>query len=163
MRDFELTRASEDAQFSFNVTDPLSPVFPNMAVTIAQIRDFGGKPDQAAAVLQKSIDVQPKRIEPYVMLAVINRKQRKLPEARDVLKQADQITAGASAEVQYNLGLINFELGDTAAARANARTAYRLGYPLPGLKNMLRKKDAWSAEDEAAISAPAIAQAPEKK
>jgi hypothetical protein len=153
MRDFNLNRASEDAMFSWNVTDRMSPVFPDMAVTLAQIRDAMGRPDQAEAVLKQSIQAQPKRSEPYVVLAMMNRKQHKLPAARDVLKQADEVTAGMSAEVQYNLGLINLELGDTAAARANARTAYALGYPLPGLKNLLRRKGQWNAEDDSAVQA----------
>jgi len=153
VRDFLLHNASEDALFSFDVTDPLSPVYPNMAVTIAQIRDALGKPDQAVTVLQKSIHAQPKRPEPYVLLAMMDRKQHKLSDARDVLQQADEMTGGASAEVQYNLGLINLELGDTAAARANARSAYGLGYPLPGLKNLLRRKGQWSTEDDRAVEA----------
>src|SRR5262249_7650262 len=95
-RDFLLSRASEDGLFSFGVTDPLSPVYPNMTVTVAQIRDAMGKPDQAEAVLQKSIRAQPTRSEPYVMLAMMDRKQHKLGDARDVLRQADELTEGMS-------------------------------------------------------------------
>lgn len=153
MRNFELSRASEDAMFSFLRADPLSPVYPNMAVTVAQIRDAMGKPDEAEEVLQRGIHAQPKRAEAYVMLAVLDRKEHKLSEARDVLKQADEATAGSSAEIQYNLGLINLELGDATAAHANARAAYARGYPLPGLKNKLRKLGQWSAEDEGAVQA----------
>jgi hypothetical protein len=87
------------------------------------------------------------------MLAMMHRKQHKLTEACDVLKQADDATGGTSAEVQYNLGLINLELGNTEGARANARTAYALGYPLPGLKNLLRKKGEWNGEDDRAVEA----------
>jgi len=158
-RDFLLSRASEDALFSYGVTDSHSPVYPNMTVTVAQIRDAMGKPDEARAVLQKGIQAQPKRSEPYVMLAMMHRKLHKLSEAREVLRQADELTEGTSAEIKYNLGLINFEQGDVAAARANARAAYRLGYPLPGLKNKLRAKGQWTGEDEASISSPAIARA----
>jgi len=154
VHDFLLSRANEDATYSFDRTDPKSFVYPDMAVTVAQIRDAKGKPDQAEAILRKGMLAQPKRSEPYVMLAMLKRKQHKLSEARDVLKQADEVTAGESPEVQYNLGLINLELGDTAAARANARKAYQLGYPLPGLKNLLRKKGQWGAEDDAAVAAP---------
>ena len=153
LHDFELSRASEDAMFSFLRADPLSPVYPNMVVTVAQIRDAMRKPDEAQEVLERGIKAQPQRAEPYVMLALLNRERHKLPEARDVLKKADDVTRGESAEIQYNLGLINLELGDTAAAHANARTAYGRGYPLPGLKNKLLRAGKWSAADDSAVEA----------
>lgn len=159
MRNFLLNRASEDAMFSFLRADPLSPVYPNMAVTVAQIRDAMGKPDEAEEVLQRGIKAQPKRPEAYVMLAVLDRKQHKLSDARDVLKQADDATEGTSSEIQYNLGLINFELGDDAAAHANALKAYGHGYPLPGLKNMLHKAGHWSDADDTAVRASVAAVA----
>jgi len=159
LRNFELNRASEDALFSFLRADPLSPVYPNMAVTVAQIRDAMGKPDEAEEVLQRGIKAQPKRPEAYVMLAVLDRKQHKLGDARDVLKQADEATAGTSSEIQYNLGLINVELGDDAAAHANALKAYGHGYPLPGLKNMLRKAGHWNEADDRAVQASVAALA----
>ncbi|WP_405240859.1 tetratricopeptide repeat protein [Lentisalinibacter orientalis] len=42
-----------------------------------------------------------------------------------------------NAELQYNLGLSLFELGDYRAARESAKLAYKNGYPLPGLKKRL--------------------------
>ncbi len=153
LRTFELNRASEDAMFSFLRADPSSPVYPNMAVTVAQIREAMGKPEEAEEVLQRGIKAQPKRPEAYVMLALLDRKQHKLAQSRDVLQQADEATAGTSSEIQYNLGLINLELGDGAAAHANALKAYGHGYPLPGLKNLLRKAGRWNDADEQAVKA----------
>lgn len=153
LHSFILNRASEDAMFSFLRADPLSPVYPNMAVTVAQIRDAMGKPDEAEEVLQRGIKAQPKRPEAYVMLAVLDRKRHKLSDARDVLKQADDATEGTSSEIQYNLGLINHELGDDVAAHANALKAYGHGYPLPGLKNLLLKTGHWSSADDRAVQA----------
>jgi hypothetical protein len=95
LSDFYMRRASDDAGFSFVRAEHLSPVYPDMAVTMAQIRDALGHPDEAEAALRKSIAAQPKRSEPYVMLAMMDRKQRKLSDARDVLKQADAVTAVA--------------------------------------------------------------------
>jgi len=158
MRDFEMRRAWEDAMFSFSRAEPQSPVYPNMAVTVAQIRTEMGKPDEAEAALQRSMHAQPTRPEPYVMLAMIKRKAKQLPDALEVMKQADDVTHGQSAEIQYNLGLINLELGDKDASRANAKKAYGLGYPLPGLKNKLRKIGKWSDADDAEAVAPKPAQ-----
>lgn len=158
MRNFELNRASEDAMFSFLRADPASPVYPDMAVTVAQIREAMGKPDEAVEVLQRGIDAQPRRAEAYVVLALLDRQQHRLADARDVLKRADGVMGGKSAEVQYNLGLITLEIGDAESAHANAVTAYSLGYPLPGLKNKLRKVGHWSDADDSTVAA-AIAAA----
>jgi tetratricopeptide (TPR) repeat protein len=151
-RDFMLRRARDDALFSFTRAEPQSPVYPDMAITTAQIFQALGKPEDAYAALQKSIEAQPTRPEPYVLLAILHRGARKLDQAREVLLQGDHVTRGTSAEIQYNLGLINLEIGDTAAANANARNAYRLGYPLPGLKDKLRRLGKWSDADEMATS-----------
>ena len=56
--------------------------------------------------------------------------------ARQHLQRAVQLSPN-NPEVQYNLGLVLFRLGDYTAARTHARRAYSLGYPLPGLRNLL--------------------------
>jgi len=50
----------------------------------------------------------------------------------------------ASPEVNYNAGLVYFELKKYDRARELANNAYSLGYPLPGLRNMLRRAGQWS-------------------
>ncbi|CAG0939163.1 hypothetical protein GPROT2_00578 [Gammaproteobacteria bacterium] len=45
-----------------------------------------------------------------------------------------------SIEVDYNLGLLYFRLGDYAKAQAAARTAYAGNYPLQGLRKKLAEK-----------------------
>jgi hypothetical protein len=158
MRDFVLRRALADAIYSFVRAEQQSPVYPDMAITLAQIHQDMGKPQDAYAALQKSIEAQPTRSEPYVLLAIMHRKAHHLERAWDVLRQADQVTGGMSAEIQYNLGLINLERGDVTAAVGNAHQAYRLGYPLPGLKNNLRKLGKWSIADEQAANTPLAAE-----
>ncbi|MEM7283564.1 MAG: tetratricopeptide repeat protein [Pseudomonadota bacterium] len=48
--------------------------------------------------------------------------------------------APESAEIHYNLGLALFDLGELADAAKHAKAAYKLGYPLPGLRNKLLAK-----------------------
>ena len=57
---------------------------------------------------------------------------------------ADAATGGESAVIQYNLGLINLEMGNVTAAADNARKAYSMGYPLPGLKKKLQQAGHWT-------------------
>ena len=157
MHRFELERAWTDVMYSFVRADPSSMVYPNMAVTAAQVRLEMGKPDESEEILQRGIDAQPRRPDAYVMMALLYRKQPPpgckespldckrsgLQRARDVLAKANEVTAGQSAEVQYNLGLLEFELGDMDAASESAKKAYALGYPLPGLKNKLTRIGRW--------------------
>jgi tetratricopeptide (TPR) repeat protein len=144
MKTFNLQRAWVDAEFTYVRAELTSPVYPNIAVTVAQIQFEKGDSDAAIDTLGKAIAAQPQRPEAYGMLASIYRKQHKLAEARDVLVKAAAAHDGSSAELQYNLGLINLELGDVDAALTYARAAYALGYPLPGLKNKLLKLGRWT-------------------
>jgi Lipoprotein NlpI, contains TPR repeats len=45
-----------------------------------------------------------------------------------------------SAETHYNLGLLYLQTKRYELAREQARLAYSMGYPLPGLRDMLAKK-----------------------
>jgi len=138
-----LNRAWDDAQYSYVRTDPQSPVFPTMSVTVAQIRLEMGHTDEAIDLLKRAIAAQPTRLEAYGMLALLYRKAHNLNAAREVLHEADTASGGTSAEIQYNLGLVNLELGDIDAAVANAEVAYKMGYPLEGLKDKLRQRGRW--------------------
>ncbi len=48
-----------------------------------------------------------------------------------------------NAEVHYNLGLTYFALKDYSRSAKAATEAYRLGFPLPGLKRKLSQVGAW--------------------
>jgi hypothetical protein len=48
-----------------------------------------------------------------------------------------------SANLYYNSGLIYFDLKDYVNSLANAHKAYQMGYPLPGLRDKLKKIGKW--------------------
>jgi Tfp pilus assembly protein PilF len=50
-----------------------------------------------------------------------------------------------SPEVHYNMGLLYCDLGKLELARQHADRAYELGYPLPGLRNRLRRLGAYES------------------
>jgi tetratricopeptide (TPR) repeat protein len=50
--------------------------------------------------------------------------------------------------IYYNLGLAYFDLKQYDKALDNAHRAYALGFPLPGLKNLLVKAGAWREPEE---------------
>jgi tetratricopeptide (TPR) repeat protein len=141
-RRFLIGRAIDDGQFSYLRSETSSVVYPDIAVTMAQARKANGEYDEAVRILKHAISVQPNRVEAYGALAVMYWEKKQLKDARTVLMEADAATGGA-AEVKYNLGLLNIELGDLDAAVANARDAYAAKYPLPGLKKKLTALGRW--------------------
>jgi tetratricopeptide (TPR) repeat protein len=48
-----------------------------------------------------------------------------------------------SANLHYNLGLAYFDLGKHDAALQHAKKAYDMGFPLPGLKDKLKRAGKW--------------------
>jgi tetratricopeptide (TPR) repeat protein len=136
--------ALQNALYTFNQSPTSSPIYPQMAGTIATIQTAMGQPDEAVNTVKGAITAQPNQAAPYVILALLYRDQGKKKDALDTLTQANTVTEGQSAEVLYNLGLVELELGDTQSATAHARQAYALGYPLPGLKKKLQAAGAWS-------------------
>ncbi|MBS3935955.1 MAG: tetratricopeptide repeat protein [Sulfuritalea sp.] len=64
-------------------------------------------------------------------------------EATKKLEEALQL-AGDNANIYYNLGLAYFDLKDYDRALVSAHKAYRLGFPLPGLRNKLEKAGKWT-------------------
>ena len=48
-----------------------------------------------------------------------------------------------SADAQYGIGLVYAKMGNYDLAYEHAVQAYELGYPLPGLRNLLIKAGAW--------------------
>jgi tetratricopeptide (TPR) repeat protein len=72
-------------------------------------------------------------------------------------KRAQELS-GESANLNYNLGLAYFDLRDYDNALDRARAAYRLGFPLPGLRKKLEGVGKWQP-----VEAPASAVAPDKQ
>lgn len=55
--------------------------------------------------------------------------------------------------IPYNIGLAYFQMGDYDRALQNAHEAYRLGFPLPGLRNLLERKGRWKDDAQAQAQA----------
>lgn len=64
----------------------------------------------------------------------------------DALVLYEQAVAMApnSAEIHYNIGLLYASLKDYDDALDHAHKAYDLGYPLPGLRNKLKRAGKWT-------------------
>ncbi|HHI94765.1 MAG TPA: tetratricopeptide repeat protein [Gammaproteobacteria bacterium] len=97
---------------------------------------------------QKAIEYKPKP-EPrpvdatvLMLYAIHLHKKKDYKKAREQYESALSI-APDNSEIHYNLGLLLVAVKDYPAALKHAQTAYSLGFPLPGLKNKLKKVQAW--------------------
>jgi tetratricopeptide (TPR) repeat protein len=77
-------------------------------------------------------------------------------------KRSEELS-GSNANLHYNLGLAYLELRDYDNALDRARSAYRLGFPLPGLRNKLQEAGKWPAAETPATAVAPDKQAPEAK
>ena len=63
-------------------------------------------------------------------------------DALEQLRKADELMPN-NANVQYNLGLVYFELKDYENSLKHAKIAYGLGFPLGGLRSKLENVHEW--------------------
>jgi len=77
-------------------------------------------------------------------------------------KRAEELD-GPNANLHYNLGLAYLELRDYDNALDRARSAYRLGFPLPGLRNKLQEAGKWPGAETPPTAVAPAKQAPEPK
>lgn len=64
-------------------------------------------------------------------------------EALSYLNEAVQL-GGESANLYYNIGLVYLDLKQYDKALTNAHLAYQMGFPLPGLRDRLKKEGKWA-------------------
>jgi tetratricopeptide (TPR) repeat protein len=72
-------------------------------------------------------------------------------KSKEAIVQFDKAEkyAGENANLHYNIGLAYFQVKDYPKAMEHAKKAYDMGFPLPGLRNMLEKAGKWQADSNA--------------
>ncbi len=134
-----LRNALGETDFTLAASTGSSPLFVHVALQMAMIQYEVGNTQEALVLLDSIIASQPGNDMAYSAAAIMRRNLGQLDEAKAILLRGYEATGGASAELTYNLGLVLFELGEVDDAETYAVQAYELGYPLPGLRNKLRK------------------------
>lgn len=86
----------------------------------------------------RAIRFQPRDAAVRMIYGIYLIKAGKPEEARQKYQEGLEINPD-SAEANYNMGLLLADMGEYDEARTYAITAYRRGFPLPGLKKKLDK------------------------
>ncbi|HEU4531526.1 MAG TPA: tetratricopeptide repeat protein [Steroidobacteraceae bacterium] len=79
-------------------------------------------------------------------------RKKEYERAVKIYSRAEEL-APEDPEVQYNLGLLNFELKNYDKAKEYAQKAYAQNFPLPGLRNRL-KRQGITLDDQVAAKKP---------
>jgi tetratricopeptide (TPR) repeat protein len=136
-REFFLRRSIEMSMYSFDRVPATHPMYADVAVEIANCyRDLGDR-DSALQFIEAAIKNQPANAKGYAAKSLVFRDEGKLQDAIDVLQKGTEAVAEDSSMLHYFLGLNYLDLRQYDQAREQARLAYSLGYPLPGLRQKL--------------------------
>lgn len=141
-------------------------VFPNhpralLAMSRLAIREKTSTPGHASRSIEcwfdRAIRFRPEDATVRLIYGIHLINTGKVQDAVEQLELARKL-GGANANVEYNLGLAYFDLGRYDESLAHAQAAYRLGFPLPGLRNKLEKAGKWKAAASTTDSSEAEGQ-----
>ena len=101
------------------------------------------RPDflSADCYYERAFTFRPEDPKLRVGYAIYLHRAKRYEDARQQYVKAEEL-GGDSAELFYNRGLLEVELGNIEVAKQYARKAYSLGYPLPGLRRQLDAAEA---------------------
>jgi tetratricopeptide (TPR) repeat protein len=128
----ELTFARKDCR-----TD--NPFSATLLTTLGMTYEEAGKHREAIAALDDAMKANSSYDGAYIAKSIILRRAGKSRESLDVLLQGERAIPQGTAELNNAIGLAYCSSQEYEKAREYARKAYKMGYPLPGLLNKLKK------------------------
>lgn len=142
--------------------------FPNhpralLALSRLSIRDSTDKPEGIKAPVdcyfQSAIKYRPTDSMVRVIYGVHLAKLGQTDKSLEHLQKAEELSGGG-ANLYYNLGLAYFQGKRYPEALEAAHKAYALGFPLPGLRDMLKRVGQWSEPVVVPVAALPTSQPP---
>jgi uncharacterized protein (TIGR02996 family) len=139
--------------------------FPNHPRALMAMAKFGRKMKNDRVIgatypipcyFERAVRFRPDDGVVRILYADFLMKRGETTEALTQVQAAEQL-AGQSADMHYNIGLAYLELKDYPKSLEHAHTAYRLGFPLPGLRNRLERAGKWAADTKLSVPQQASA------
>jgi len=133
--------AIADVMFSVERTDNASPWMALYIVALGRAYRGLEQYNNAVKILNESIRNFPSHINAYSLLSLVYRDKNDLQSAEKILLQGDKVSNGKNPEINYFLGMVSVDLGKIKEAKQYAAKASKLGYPMKGLSDKIRKKE----------------------
>lgn len=93
---------------------------------------------------ERAMRMAPDDPMPHLLYAMYFKDRRKTAEAKAQLALAEKLRGDpTSSDLDYNLGLMYFDLGELDKAAVAGQRAYALGAPFPALMNKLKQAKRW--------------------
>lgn len=96
----------------------------------------------AECYFDRAMRWRPNDPDVYLVYGIHLYRLGRLDRALAAYKASERIRPNSS-DLQYNMGLLYFDLKQYALAKEHAKKAYQLGYPLPGLRKKLASVGEW--------------------
>lgn len=125
---------------------PRWPNHPRALQLVSEVAIRTHDPAYAIEWFNKAIDAFPRVYQTYVLYGVFLYRINEYSKAEENFRKAEELNPDSS-EANYNLGLALFAQHKYKQANRYAQRAYSLGYPLDGLRKLLKKQGAWKPVD----------------
>lgn len=99
-------------------------------------------PLASVCYFQYAANFTPNNYQIWFLWGISLHREKQYVEAVDMYLKADKLSP-ENIEIQYNLGLVYFKLGQYEESRKWAKLAYQKDIQLFGLKNLLKSKGEW--------------------
>ncbi|HCU65318.1 MAG TPA: hypothetical protein DF774_06125 [Rheinheimera sp.] len=133
-------KALQEISFTARKVQPENPFYGEVQLNLARTLFFLNDFDKSSTILRNLMVVNPGYLPAYIELARQHDKKGKTQEAIAILNSADDKYKQTSADLNYFIGIYYFKTKDYEKAKQHAKVAYARGYPLPGLRRMLKEK-----------------------
>lgn len=140
---FALDRAVAEAMYTLQRIPSSHPVHHKLRLILVQVEHHRGNTQKSFAMLDQLLVDVPGMAEAYSVYAAYLFRDQQFERAREVLQRGLRDVPEPTAEMHYFLGLVLLRQKAYEEARTHAKEAYRLGYPLPGLRRRLQSLGHW--------------------
>jgi tetratricopeptide (TPR) repeat protein len=139
-KQYILNLALREISFSSRKISEDHRMYGEMQLNQAKVIFLLGKHNESKTLLQKQIIKNPDYLPARIELASQLAKKNKIQQAVDLLLATDSKWFDKSADLNYATGLYMFKLAKYDQSYPYAKRAYQLRYPLPWLRNQLKRK-----------------------
>lgn len=133
-------QALVEINFTARKTPVGNPMFTEIKVNHAKAMFLNDQKEQSKGLLKSLLAEYPNMTAARIELARQLRSEKQTKAAIEVLEQASPKEFEISADLNYFLGVYQYHNGNLTAAKKYGDQAYKLGYPLPWLKQKLAQK-----------------------